>query len=187
MAKYDQFIIKSLAKDDSFAMPGTWPSFIFGKESFPQAPYHVEITTIDADCTMMEGTDKGAEKIVWEDPDYVYGYNGPYPWYSMEADRYILFFGSNDKDLRDLGAHVVFHLGDDVRDEEETFEFEEPRCVYIPKGVRFGPIKISGLKRNVVMVDILAAPSLKEGKVIVDFTYYSEYHDQLKLKNRQMK
>ncbi|MCD8104939.1 MAG: hypothetical protein LUF35_08060 [Lachnospiraceae bacterium] len=182
MSKYDKYKVTSMDTSNQPKTDGVKPTFIFGKETFEEAPYHVEITTITGNCSMMAGTDKGEEKKVIEDSNYFYGYNGPYPRYTMEADRYIFFFGTNLKDLRDLGAHVEFHMGDDVRDEEEIFHFDEPRCIYVPQGVRFGPIKVSNFKQNVIMFDIIAAPSLKEGKVVPDFTYFSEYRDQMRLK-----
>lgn len=154
----------------------------YGAENFKDAPYHVNITYIKGNTILMPGTDKGEEKPVWKDDAMFNGYNGPYPQYCMEADRYVFFFGTNVKDLKELGGHVKCMIGDDLRDAEETFEFDEPKCVYIPQGVRFGPVDVSGFKQDIVMVDVIVAPTMKAAKVVPDFTYFSEFHDQEKRK-----
>ena len=70
---------------------------------------------------------------------------------------------------------------DGIRDEMETFEFDDPMSVFVPKGVRFGPVKVSALKTPVAVVDILTVPTVREAAVRPDFTFYSEWHDQERL------
>jgi hypothetical protein len=179
MSKYEKYCIKSLDTSECPAILGNPPAFVFGKETFDEAPYHVEFTFITGNGAFMEGTDRGVDKVVFGNHDGYY--DGPYPRYNMEADRILLFYGTDSKNMRDLGGTVEIVLGDGIRDEFETFKFSDPRAVFIPKGVRFGPITVSEFRKDIFVVDILTAPSLEEAKVRPDFTYFSEWHDQERL------
>lgn len=176
MGQYDKYMVKSIGDGGRAPMFGNAPVYVYGGEGFDEAPYHMEFSYITEDGEYLAGTDKGEEKIV--SGHYDGYYDGPYPRYAMNCDRILLFYGINTDDMRDLGAHVSFTMGDGIRDEMETFEFDEPMSVFVPKGVRFGPVKVSALKTPVAVVDILTVPTVREAAVRPDFTFYSEWHDQ---------
>ena len=179
MGLYDKYMVKDCGIGERTPTFGKTPVYTYGGESLDEAPYHVEITYITEDGEFMSGTDKGEEKIVTSHCDGYY--DGPYPKYTMNCDRIFLFYGTNTSDMRDLGAHVSFTMGDGIRDEMETFEFDQPMSVFVPQCVRFGPVKFENVKTPVCVVDIITCPTVKEAVIRPDFTYYSEWHDQERL------
>ena len=186
MGKYDKYCVKNCGDSERHPMFDAPPIFVYGGEGFDEAPYHIEISYISKNGNFMPGTDKGEEKPVYGHCDGYY--DGPYPRYNMKADRIMLFYGTNMSDIHELGAHVKFMMGDGIRDEIETFEFDDPRSILIPKRIRFGPITVTNLKTEIMVVDILTVPTVKEAVVRPDFTYYSEWHDQEQLgKNKKYK
>ena len=186
MGMYDKYLVKDCGDGGRHPLFENAPVYTYGGEGFDEAPYHMEFSFITKDGEYMQGTDKGEEKPVFGHYDGYY--DGPYPRYTMNCDRIILFYGTNYENMRDLGAHVSFTMGDGIRDEMETFEFDEPMSVFIPKGVRFGPVKVTGLRHNICVADILTVPTVAEAVVRPDFTYYSEWHDQERLgKNEKYK
>jgi hypothetical protein len=82
---------------------------------------------------------------------------GPYPKYNMHADKLMIFSGSDPDNLHDLGAHVEFHLGEG--DDESVFHFDEPRAIFVPQGVRHGPVYITEFRRNLTMFVVFTVPS----------------------------
>ncbi|MCD8106143.1 MAG: hypothetical protein LUF35_14390 [Lachnospiraceae bacterium] len=179
MGKYDKYLVKDCGSESRTPIFGTAPVYTYGGEGFDEAPCHIEFSFITKDGEFMPGTDKGEGKVITGHYDGYY--DGPYPRYTMNCDRIICFYGTNMENMRDLGAHVSFTMGDGIRDEMQTFEFDEPMSVFVPKAVRFGPIKVTGLRSNVVVADILTVPTVAEAAVRPDFTYYSEWHDQERL------
>lgn len=157
-------------KSDNPPIPGKSPVLMFGKDNFKDATNWVEITTVTGDFMMMEGTPKGAKKVIHIGLDGHKG--GPYPKYHRKADKIMFFYGTDPNNLNDLGAHVEFHLGEGK--EEEVFEFDEPRCVFIPKGVRHGPIYITKFRRNLIIFDVLVAPTRAAADIVTDFDYIAE-------------
>jgi hypothetical protein len=81
----------------------------------------------------------------------------------------MFFSGTDPEHLRDLGAHVEFHLGEGAQ--QQVFHFEEPRCILIPQGVRHFPMIVSAFRRPFVITDILMAPTRAAAGTQTDFTY----------------
>lgn len=186
MGKYEKYLIKDCGNAERMPIFEGQPVFTYGGEGFEEAPYHMEVSFITKDGEFMPGTDKGEEKII--SGHYDGYYDGPYPRYAMNCDRIFLFYGTNTKDMRDLGAHVSFTMGDGIRDEMETFEFDRPMSVFVPRRVRFGPIKVTDFRTNICVLDILTVPTVAEAVIRPDFTYYSEWFDQQRLgKNDEYK
>ncbi len=140
---------------------------MFGQDFFRNATNWVEAWIVTGDYSLMEGTPEGADKIVHIGPDGHKG--GPYPKRRQNADETIFFFGIDPANLNDLGGHVEFHLGEG--EDEQIFEFDEPRGVFIPKGVRFGPIFITGVYRNMMVFDVLSTASRTDAATVNDFDY----------------
>ena len=170
MKKYADHCVKMFLKTDNPSIPGKSPVLMFGQDHFRDANHWVEITTVTGNFMMMEGTPKGAEKIIHIGPNGHKG--GPYPKYNNNADKTMFFYGTDPSNLNDLGAHVEFHLGEG--EDEEVFEFDEPRCVFIPKGVRHGPIYVSQFRRNLIIFSDLAAPTREAADIVTDFDYIAE-------------
>jgi hypothetical protein len=126
--------------------------------------------TVTGNHMMMQGTPKGVEKLIHIGPDGNKG--GPYPKYHRKADNMMFFYGTDPNNLNDLGAHVEFHLGEG--EDEEVFGFDEPRCIFIPKGVRHGPLYVTNFHRNFIIFDILSAPTRIDAGTETDFSYVAE-------------
>jgi hypothetical protein len=160
MGKYEGNCIEMLLRQDNPPRPGRAGTLIFGQEFkdqdyFKESPVLVEIMPFTGNYMMMNGFPEEIQKKIYTMPDGHKG--GPYPKYNMNADKLMFFAGSDPSNMNDLGAHVEFHLGEG--DDEEVFEFDEPRCVFVPKGVRHGPIYITKFRRNLTMFVVFTQPS----------------------------
>jgi hypothetical protein len=170
MGRFEGNCVRMHMKSDVPPIPGKSPVLMFGQDHFKDAGNWVEFTTITGGFMMMEGTPPGAEKIVHMGKDGHKG--GPYPKYNRNADKLYFFFGTDPARLDDLGARVEFHIGEG--EDEEVFEFDEPRCVFVPLGVRHGPVYVNGFRRNVIMVSVLTTPTREMADIVTDFGYVAD-------------
>ena len=170
MGKYADHCITMFLKHHNSPEPGRSDVFMFGEDHFKGAAHWVEIWTVTGNNMMMQGTPKDGDPIIHIGPDGHRG--GPYPKYHRHADNLMFFYGTDPGNLTDLGAHVEFHLGEG--DDEEVFHFDEPRCIFVPKGVRHGPMYITDFRRNLVIFDLLTAPTRSAAGTENDFTYVAE-------------
>jgi hypothetical protein len=167
MGKYEENCIEMYLREDNPPRPGRAGTFIFGQEYkgqdyFKDARNMVEFMPITGNYMMMNGFPKGFERKVYDMGDHK---GGPYPKYNRGCDKLMIWYGTDPKDLNDLGAHVEFHLGEGA--DEEVFHFDEPRCVFVPKGVRYGPIYITKFRRVLMLVNVYTVIS-KEAADIED-------------------
>jgi hypothetical protein len=154
-------------KDPKPPEAGKSAVWMYGQDYVPTAHQWVEIWMVTGNHTMMPGTRSGAEKIIHIGPDGHRG--GPYPKYHHKAENLMFFTGTDPDHVRDLGAHVEFHLGEGAQ--QQVFHFEEPRCILIPQGVRHFPMIVSAFRRPFVITDILMAPTRTAAGTQTDFTY----------------
>jgi hypothetical protein len=174
MGKLKGNCVEMMLREDKPPRPGRAGTFIFGQEFEWQeylsaAPNLVEILPITGNYMMMNGFPKDFEKRTYNMGDHK---GGPYPKYHHGADKTMIFYGTDTSNLRDLGAHVEFHLGEG--EDAEIFEFDEPRAVYIPKGTRYGPIYITRFRRNLVIVNVLTVNSKKAAETENDLNYIGD-------------
>ena len=173
MRKYADHCVKMLLRQDNPPRPGRAGTFIFGQEFkdqedyFKQTPVLVEIMPFTGNYMMMNGFPEGFEKKVYTMKDGHQG--GPFPKYNMNADKLMFFSGTDPENMNDLGAHVEFHLGEG--EDEEAFEFDEPRGVFVPKGVRHGPIYITKFRRPLIMFVVFTQPSKQACDIVNDWNY----------------
>jgi len=169
MSKYEENCVPMFHKRNSPPEPGRSDVLMFGKDHFSEASHWIEIWTVTGNHEFLMGTPKSAEKIIHVGPDGHKG--GPYPKYHRNADNLMLFYGTDPNNLSDLGAHVEFHLAEG--EDEEVFEFDEPRCIFIPRGVRHYPLYVSEFRRKFLIFDILTAPTRQAAGTESDFSYVS--------------
>ncbi len=175
MAKYDDHCVEMLLREDNPRRPGRAGTFIFGQEFkgqeyFTRTPILTEIMPITGNYMMMSGFPKEVQRRIYTMRDGHKG--GPYPKYNMNADKLMIFSGSDPDNLRDLGAHVEFHLGEGA--DESVFEFDEPRAVFVPKGVRHGPIYITKFRRNLTMFCVFTQPSKEAADIVQAWDYVGD-------------
>jgi hypothetical protein len=170
IGKYANNCVKMFLRPDNPPRPGRTPVFLFDREYFKDTPYFVEILTITGNVSMMQGTPKGSEKVVHIMSGGFKG--GPYPKTNRKADEMLFFYGTDSNNLNDLGAHVEFHLG--KGNDEEVFEFDEPRCVFVPRGVRHGPLYFTQFHRNFIIFDLITAPTRLAADQVTDFSFTAE-------------
>jgi len=170
MGKYADLCMEMFEKTDNPPLPGKSSVLMFGQDYFKEAPNWVEIMTITGDFKMMEGTPEGTEKIIHVGPDGHKG--GPYPKRIHNADKMMFFYGTDPDKTDDLGACVEFHLGEG--DKEEVLEFDQPRCVFIPKGLRHGPVFVSNFRRNLIIFTVLTTSTREAAGIVTDFDYVAK-------------
>jgi hypothetical protein len=81
-----------------------------------------------------------------------------------DYDQVIMFLGSDQNDLSDLGAEVEMCLGE----EREAKVFTNSTAVAIPKGMPHFPAAIHRLYKRMMFVEVNIAPEYKETEVKTD-------------------
>jgi hypothetical protein len=175
MGKYAKNCVTMFLRLDNPPRPGRPGTFFFGQEHkgqdyFKDTPNLVEIMPITGNYMMMNGLPRGFENKIYTMPDGHKG--GPYPKIHRKADKLVFFVGTDPNNINDLGAHVEFHMGEGK--DQEVFEFDEPRCVFVPKGVRHGPIYITKFHRNLIITQVYSVPSREACDTINDFDYIGD-------------
>lgn len=154
MGKNEKYCGEMFLREDNPRRPGRAGTWIFGQEFegqeyMEEAPNMVEILPITGNYMMMNGFPEGFKKRTYNMGDHK---GGPFPKYNMGCDKTMIFCGSDTDDMRDLGAHVEFHLGEG--EDEAVFEFDEPRSILIPRGTRYGPIYITNYRKNLFVFNV---------------------------------
>ncbi len=67
-----------------------------------------------------------------------------------EFNQYLHFFSSNPEDARDFDAEVEISLGE----EGEKHVIKVPTAVYIPAGLKHGPLNFVRINKPVLFVDL---------------------------------
>jgi hypothetical protein len=175
MSKYDDHCVEMLLREDNPRRPGRAGTYIFGQEFkgqayFERTPILTEIMPITGNYMMMSGFPAEVQKRIYTMKDGHKG--GPYPKYNMNADKLMIFSGSDPDHLKDLGAHIEFHLGEG--EDEAVFHFDEPRAIFVPKGVRHGPIYITKFRRNLTMFCVFTQPSKEAADIVQCWDYVGD-------------
>jgi hypothetical protein len=177
MGKYAKNCVTMFLRHDNPPWAGRSDTFIFGndprecgQQAFKDATHFVRIHTVTGNHMLMNGYPKGFQKEITTYPDGHTG--GPFPKIHRKADNLMFFFGTDPNNLNDLGAHVEFHIG--KGQDEEVFEFDEPRCIFIPQGVYHGPLYVTKFHRNFIVFDIHTAPNRKACEDVDDFDYIGD-------------
>jgi hypothetical protein len=174
MGKYSNNCVKMYLREDDPPRPGRAGTFIFGEEYkgqdyFKDAPNMVEFMPITGNYMMMNGFPKGFERKIYDMGDHK---GGPYPKYNHGCDKTMLFFGTDPDKMNDLGAHVEFHLGEG--EDEEVFEFDEPRSIFVPKGVRYGPIYITKFHRTLILFNVYTVNTKEAADIANDWDFIGD-------------
>jgi hypothetical protein len=174
MGKLHNNCVEMMLREDNPPRPGRAGTFIFGQEFewqdyLKEAPNLVEILPITGNYMMMNGFPRDFEKKQYDMGDHK---GGPYPKYHHGADKTMIFCGADTANLKSLGAHVEFHLGEG--ESAEIFEFDEPRAVFIPKGTRYGPIYITNFRHNLIIINVLTVNSKKAAQTANDWDYIGD-------------
>ena len=172
MGQYASNCVEMLLREDNPRRPGRAGTYIFGQEFkdqpfFEQTPVLTEFMPITGNYMMMNGFPKELEQRVYTMKDGHKG--GPFPKYNNAAHKIMSFYGTDFDNLRDLGAHIEFHLGEGA--DEEVFHFEEPRTIFVPSGVRHGPIYITKFRRPLVMVCVFTQNSKQKCDIVNAWDY----------------
>jgi hypothetical protein len=70
-----------------------------------------------------------------------------------DFDQYIMFFGANHDDIGDFDARIEMTLGE----EKEMQIINSPTIVYVPAGMRHGPLNFAVIKKPVLFVDVASS------------------------------
>jgi hypothetical protein len=75
-----------------------------------------------------------------------------------DRDQFILFAGSNLDNLQEFGATVKLSLGP----EKTEVVITEPKLVYIPKGLTYGPLTFAEVKTPIAWMNFYIAPQFSK-------------------------
>ena len=70
-----------------------------------------------------------------------------------DFDQYIMFFGANQDDIGDFDARIEMTLGE----EKEMQIITSPTIVYVPAGMRHGPLNFAVINKPVLFVDVASS------------------------------
>jgi hypothetical protein len=176
MGKYDDLLVK-MALDPNIKdlLPGRSHVFVYGQEFHDLAPIYMELYTFIGNHLQFQGIPKGKNKIITykRSDGFADGHvGGPYPKWNRDADEMFFFFGTDPGNMMDLGATVEFHLGEG--EDEETFVFDSPKCVFVPKNVRYGPIYVYNHHRNLIEFCVLTSPTRVACQTCSDLEYSAD-------------
>ncbi len=75
-----------------------------------------------------------------------------------DRDQFILFSGTNLDDLQEFGAEIELFLGPEGTKQVIT----EPKLVYIPAGLSYGPIQFKNVTKPTVWMNYFIAPEFSK-------------------------
>ncbi|MCX8031945.1 MAG: hypothetical protein N3B14_00885 [Thermoleophilia bacterium] len=85
-----------------------------------------------------------------------------------ERDQFIFFAGSNLHDFSEFGAKITLCLGS----EKTEVVITEPKLVYVPRGLVYGPIVFSEVTKPVVWMNFFVGPNYSKGWAGGDYSQY---------------
>jgi hypothetical protein len=85
-----------------------------------------------------------------------------------KVDRFLFFVGHNAFDYRDFQAEIELTLGE----KGEKFTVKDPKLVYIPKGLRCGPINFKKVNKAVQLMDFHLSPKYSKAGTEKDYSKY---------------
>jgi len=177
MGEYDG-CLQELIKNPNIKslLPGRSDVFVYGQEWYENAPLYMELYTITGNHLQFQGIPKGERKIITykrADNGLADGHvGGPYPKWNRNCDEMVFFYGTDPDNIMDLGATVEFHLGEG--EDEQVFTFDTPKCVFIPKDVRYGPIYIYNHHRNLIELMVLTKPNRVDCQTVSDLDFVAD-------------
>ena len=98
-----------------------------------------------------------------------------------DLDRFLVFGGGDPLNLDDFKAEIEISLGE----KGDVYKFDEPRVVYIPRGLVHYPLTIKKVGRPLMMLDITSTQMYPQKK-ISDYSKYitppsiGTHHDVIK-------
>jgi hypothetical protein len=84
------------------------------------------------------------------------------------CDQYMLFASSNTEDFSDFQAEIELPLGPEGKKQIIT----QPKLVYIPRGLKHGPVKFKSIKKHIAFMNIFLSPQVSTDWVAPDESKY---------------
>lgn len=171
MGKYSNCMVEMDFDLYAHTLKGRSHAFTFGKECFEDAPGFVDLLTFTGNHIWLEGTPEGAPKnVAIMGPDNHKG--GPYPKWHRNCDAMFFFYGLDPDNITDLGATIEFHIGEG--EDEQALIFSEPKVVFVPKNVRFGPMYVTDFRHPFMEMCYHTAPSRPECGIENDYDFVTD-------------
>ena len=185
MGKFEKYVTPMFLRQDEVKRPhrpGTWvfgQEYRFLKEFCPFTPLLVEyIPLMPAEATAMAKFTQFADKKKEDEKQpYFHTANierdghkgGAYKGQIRhEAEMLWVFLGTDPENPKDLGCTITFNVG--LGDDAQTFEFSEPACIHVPRGLANCGMKIKNQTRTIININVFTQPS-KEA-CYIEHTYY---------------
>jgi hypothetical protein len=84
------------------------------------------------------------------------------------VDRFLFFAGNNAFDYREFQGEIELSLGERA----EKHIIKEPRLVYIPKGLKLGPVNFKNIDKPVQLMDFYLSPKYSKIGTESDYNKY---------------
>ena len=185
MGKYEKYVSPMFLRQDEVKRPhrpGTW---VFGQEYrflteyckftpclvefIPLMPTDPEkMKAFSSFNTAKDGAE--AAKVFRTANVERDGHKGGGHWGQIrhEAEMLWVFLGTDPENPRDLGARVQFNVG--LAEDHQVFEFDEPCCIHVPRGLANCGMKILEQHRTILNINVFTQPT-KEA-CYIEHTYY---------------
>jgi hypothetical protein len=85
-----------------------------------------------------------------------------------KVDRFLIFAGNNGFDYREFHGEIELTLGEN----NEKHIITEPKLVYIPKGLKIGPINFKKVDKPVQLMDFHLSPKFSKEGTESDYSKY---------------
>lgn len=190
MGKYAQYVSPMFLRQDEVRRPhrpGTW---IFGQEYRFLTQYckftpclveFIPLMPTDAE-KMKKFSSFDAEKTAAKEEVFHTanverdGHKGGahYGQIRHEAEMLWVFLGTDPAQPKDLGATIQFHVG--LAEDHQVFEFSEPCCIHVPRGLANCGMKILEQHRTILNINVFTQPT-KEA-CYIEHTYYPLPEDE---------
>ncbi len=190
MGKYAQYVSPMFLRQDEVKRPhrpGTW---IFGQEYRFLTQYckftpclveFIPLMPTDAEKMKKFSTFDADKSAVKEEVFHTAnverdGHKGGahYGQIRHEAEMLWVFLGTDPSQPKDLGATIQFHVG--LADDHQVFEFSEPCCIHVPRGLANCGMKIVEQHRTILNINVFTQPT-KEA-CYIEHTYYPLPEDE---------
>ncbi len=190
MGKYAQYVSPMFLRQDEVKRPhrpGTW---IFGQEYRFLTQYckftpcmveFIPLMATDVEKMKKFSTFDADKSAVKEEVFHTAnverdGHKGGahYGQIRHEAEMLWVFLGTDPSQPKDLGATIQFHVG--LADDHQVFEFSEPCCIHVPRGLANCGMKIVEQHRTILNINVFTQPT-KEA-CYIEHTYYPLPEDE---------
>ena len=166
MGRYEKHFSKMFLRVDEKPRPNRVGTWVFGQEYrflqkyCTETPLLVEFLPLLPVTPNLKKQPKEASKDVFYTANVERdGHKGGGMVVMIRHDAEMLWFflGTDSEHPKDLGGHIDFTVG--IGEDAETFSFEEPVCIHVPRGLANTGMKITNQRRTIININVMTKPT----------------------------